>query len=562
MKKARKTVIAITAVLAVVGIASAVTGTVIKKNISAAEYKDAVAIGVSDVGSRYSVKMDTDNIFESVDNLHCYQIDFPDESYITIPLIGYNARASVNSSSYSSANGYMTVNVKATPSGTDKVIADYYDQDYEEKLAKLRKLKEDGIPEDSTLTEEKLDFAIQVYEEAAGDIGYNTNLDSVTSYEFEIVDISLYNTLSLAGWLVAVPMLIVLAYALLGIKIRGSRLALGTVAVILIVAIGLGIYLRNDITAMLSLNEIAHNIYTMRVDSDYKLDKLLVDGSYDENSVARWVSQNLFWNLPVDLDISEFSCCSFACTSPDGNHLFGRNYDHYPTDTLIFYSEPEDGYASIATTDLAILNMGGDTKLREPSSLYGRAFLRAAPLLTSDGINEAGLGVSCLSLDYTDMSQNTGKTGLYLPVAQRAILDKCASVDEAIELLKSYDIKTMVGRSFHIFITDKTGRSVVAEWVDGELIIVEANQVTNFYMSAETHSPCDRYDKLVERLTDKNGILTEDEAMTLLMDVSQNYEDIKTEWSCVYDLDNFKLYYVSDMDTANVYEISRETFIK
>lgn len=37
----RKTVIVITTVLAVAGIASAVTGKVIKKNISAAEYKDA-----------------------------------------------------------------------------------------------------------------------------------------------------------------------------------------------------------------------------------------------------------------------------------------------------------------------------------------------------------------------------------------------------------------------------------------------------------------------------------------------------------------------------------------
>lgn len=560
MKKTRKTVIVITSVLAITGIASAVTGTMIKKDICAAEYKDASVIEAADIGKRYSVKLDTDSIYENADGLYCYQIDFPDDSFISIPLIGYKARTSVDSSSYSSANGYMTVNVKATPSGTDKVIADYYDQDYEEKLAKLRKLKEDGIPEDSTLTEEKLDFAIQAYEEAAGDIGYNTNLASVTSYEFEIVDISLYNILIAFGWLVAVPMLIVLAYALLGIKIRGSRLALGSAALILVFAIGLGIYLRNDITTMLSVKEYAPDIYTIRVDSDYKLDKLLTDGSYDENSLARWVSSNLFWNLPIDLDISEFSCCSFACTSPSGNHLFGRNYDHMPTDTLIMYSEPEDGYASIATTDLAIVSMGGDNKLREPGSLYGRAFLRTAPLLTSDGINEAGVGVSCLSLDYTDMSQNTGKTGLYLPVAERAILDKCASVDEAIELLKSYDIKTMVGRSFHIFITDKTGRSVVAEWVDGELEIVEADQVTNFYMSSDTPSQCDRYDTLVQRLRDKNGILTEDEAMTLLMDVSQDYEHIKTQWSIVYDLDNFKLYFVSDMDTSNVYEISRETF--
>ena len=454
----------------------------------------------------------------------------------------------------------MTVTVKATPEGTGKGIADYYDKYYEEKLSKLKKLKEDGIPEGSTLTMEKLDNAIAIFEEAASDEGYKIVMDSVTSYEFEVVDVRLYNILITVGWLLAIPMLITLAYALLGMRFKARHLVLGTCAAILIAAVCLALIARKDISTMLSLKEYAPGIYTMRIDSDYKLDKILEDGPYDENSVAKWVSENMFWNIPIGLDISDFGCCSFACTDPSGNHLFGRNYDYKRTDALIFYTEPENGYASIAVTDLAIVNMAGDSKRHEPDSLYGRAFLRAAPLLTSDGINEAGLGVSMLSLDYTDMSQNTGKTGLYLPIAQRAILEKCASVDEAIALLGNYDIKTMVGRSFHIFITDKTGRSVVAEWVDGELKIVESKQVTNFFMSAPERDQCDRYDTIVKRLADRNGVLNSGEAMTLLMDASQNYKTNKTEWSCVYDLDNFKLYFVSDRDASKVYEVTRETF--
>ena len=80
MKKTRKTVIVIASVLAVACIAAAVTGTVIKKDISAAEYKDASVIEVADIGKRYSVKLDTDSIYENADGLYCYQIDFPDES--------------------------------------------------------------------------------------------------------------------------------------------------------------------------------------------------------------------------------------------------------------------------------------------------------------------------------------------------------------------------------------------------------------------------------------------------------------------------------------------------
>lgn len=560
MKKTRKTVVIITSVLAVAGLAAALTCTAIKKEISKAEFKDAGTINETDIGKRYSVKLDTENLFEGGQDLYCYQIDYGDDSFITIPVRGYKSDSSVNSSSYSSANGHMTVNVKATPEDTGKAIADHYDKDYEEKLIKLKKLKEDGIPEGSNLTMEKLDFAIEIYEEAASDEGYKINLESVTAYEFEVVDVGLYNILTAAGWLAAIPMLIILAYALLGIRFKARHLVLGTVALILVAAIVIAIMVRKDISTMLSLKESSPGIYTMRIDSDYKLDKILTDGTYDENSLARWVSENMFWNLPINLDISEFACSSFACVDPNGNHLFGRNYDHTGTDALIFYSEPENGYASIAVTDLAVIGMAGTSKVREPGSLYSRAFLRAAPYLISDGINEAGLGVSMLSLGYDDMSQNTGKTGIYLTVAQRAILDKCATVDEAVALLKSYDMKTMVGRSFHIFITDKTGRSVVAEWFDGKLVIVESKQVTNFWLSSEEHSQCDRYDTIVKRLSDKKGVLNSSEAMALLMDASQDYDDIKTEWSCVYDLDNFKLYFVSDRDTSNVIEVTKDTF--
>ena len=560
MHRSRKTVITITAVLAAAGLVSAVTGTAMKKRVSSAEYKDAGRIDAADIGKSYSVKLDTESLFEGGQDLYCYQIDYGDDSFITIPVRGYKSDSSVNSSSYSSANGHMTVIVKATPEGTGKAIADYYDKDYEEKLIKLKKLKEDGIPEGSNLTMEKLNFAIEIYEEAASDEGYKTNLESVTAYEFEVVDVRLYNILTAAGWLAAIPMLIILAYALLGIRFKARHLALGTVALILVAAIVIAIMVRKDISTMLSLKESAPGIYTMRIDCDYKLEKILKDGTYDENSLARWVSENMFWNLPINLDISEFACSSFACVDPNGNHLFGRNYDHTGTDALIFYSEPENGYASIAVTDLAVIGMAGTSKVREPGSLYSRAFLRAAPYLISDGMNEAGLGVSMLSLGYDDMSQNTGKTGIYLTVAQRAILDKCATVDEAVALLRSYDMKTMVGRSFHIFITDKTGRSVVAEWVDGKLVIVESKQVTNFWLSSEEHSQCSRYDTIVKRLSDKKGVLNSSEAMALLMDASQDYDDIKTEWSCVYDLDNFKLYFVSDRDTSNVIEVTRETF--
>ncbi len=120
MQKSRKTVIIVTAVLAAAGLVSAVTGTAMKKRVSSAEYKDAGRIDASDIGKSYSVKLDTENLFEGGQDLYCYQIDYGDDSFITIPVRGYKSDSSVNSSSYSSANGHMTVNVKATPEDTDR----------------------------------------------------------------------------------------------------------------------------------------------------------------------------------------------------------------------------------------------------------------------------------------------------------------------------------------------------------------------------------------------------------------------------------------------------------
>lgn len=559
MNRKRKAVIIVSAALAFAGLAAVVTGNIIKKANANTPKVETEALSGKDIGRRVAVKLERNEIIPLDDELCYYQIDYGENDFIIIPVRGSNT-LKVGSDFVSNDGGYITVNVNKTREGTATYIADTFDAMYKDTLRKLQDYKKNGIPEGKNLTEEKLDQYIAIYEFVTSKESYDLNVKSVTPYEFEVADSGYYNLLIFVGMCLAVPALLVLLYALLGIKVSGKKLAAGTAALVLAGAVFTAFLLRKDITTMMSFKEYAPGIYMMRIDSSYKLDKILKDGSYSESSLASWASQNLLWNIPVNVDISEFACCSFACTTPEGDHIFGRNYDYKTTDSMIFYTDPENGYASIGITDLGIVNMAGPTKTKDPGSLYGRAFLRVMPLLTSDGINEAGLGVSMLSLDYKNMSQNTGKTGLYLPVASRALLDKCATVDEAIALLKSYDIKTMAGRSFHLFITDKSGRSVVAEWIDNELVITESDAVTNFYMSDPDHKPCSRYDTIKARLNKTGKVMSYREAMTLLMDASQNYDDIKTQWSCVYDLDNFKLYFVSDMDTDHIYEINRDTF--
>ena len=132
------------------------------------------------------------------------------------------------------------------------------------------------------------------------------------------------------------------------------------------------------------------------------------------------------------------------------------------------------------------------------------------------------------------------------------MLDKCASVDEAIRLLSSYDMHSDLGGTYHLFITDKSGRYVVVEWLDGEMVTVEHPCCTNSVIAPGKHygegSPDERFATIEQSLG--KGTVTEKDAMAVLENVKNNR---MTEWSCVYNLDNFTISICLDSDYSKVY---------
>ncbi len=96
----------------------------------------------------------------------------------------------------------------------------------------------------------------------------------------------------------------------------------------------------------------------------------------------------------------------------------------------------------------------------------------------------------------------------------------------------------------HFLITDKTGKSVIIEYVNGEIIVIpneEAWQVcTNFIVhesSEDTKKSCRRYTKAQAFMNEKNGRLSEEEMMNLLDEVSQR----STCYSAVYNMNTGKV---------------------
>ena len=181
-----------------------------------------------------------------------------------------------------------------------------------------------------------------------------------------------------------------------------------------------------------------------------------------------------------------------------------------------------------------------------------------APL---DGMNEKGLAVSVNMIQDSDtIGQNTGKPGLTTTTAIRLLLDKAATVDETIDLLGQYDMHASMGYMMHLAIADNTGRSVVVEYINNEMVVVETPVVTNFYLAEGekngigTSQSRERYDILMETLA-AYDTMTTDGVRDALNSVSKdNFGEFEsTEWSVVFDLGNLTARYYHRENYAENY---------
>ncbi len=369
-------------------------------------------------------------------------------------------------------------------------------------------------------------------------------------------------TMTLIGTLVA-------AFSLLLIKFSSKAVALGTIFLLLAVIIIASILYRKRIGTFVSLKEYAPGIYSLNCQADYRLQNALDSNISTEAGFMSFVSEELFWGMPINISQTHFGCSSFAVEATDGHRLMGRNYDYPETDMLMIYTDPTDWYASISMADIGLLGLGADEGEVDPLSAGVRLLSPMLPYVSVDGINEAGVGISILQLDGEEIHQNKGKPDILMNVAIRAILDTCGSTDEAIAFLEAYDMHSMIDRSFHLFITDKTGKSVIIEWIDNEMIVTEGYAVTNHVLGKDDSSfapdtdSMTRYTTLIKDISSSSGAIDGETAMSFLSDAALRSDDpdrMQTEWSCIYDLNDFKVTLCVDTKYDSSYTVTPEIF--
>ena len=282
-----------------------------------------------------------------------------------------------------------------------------------------------------------------------------------------------------------------------------------------------------------------------------------------------YLADNLLSGLNLgELLGSIFGCSTIAVQSPQGEALFGRNFDWGSCEAMVVLSQPEGGYASLSTVNMDFItrNAGGIVgmalKLDEVKTL-------AALYAPLDGMNEKGLAVSVNMIqDTASIDQDTGKPDLTTTTAIRLLLDQAADVEEALELLSQYDLHASMGMMVHFALADASGRSVAVEYVDQEMVVTETPVLTNFYLAEGekqgigTEQSHQRYEILTERLSQSDAMTMEEVRDALDRVSKDNFGDEfeSTEWSVVLNLaaGEARYYHRENYKRAYVFHIQKQ----
>lgn len=322
----------------------------------------------------------------------------------------------------------------------------------------------------------------------------------------------------------------------------------------------------NVITLTSEIVSLADGLSAVKYKGDDGFQDFLEQGgASSDQEVMRYLTEQMLSSVPgLSFFGDIFGCSTLSVRSPEGEHLFGRNFDWNRCEALVVQSVPEEGYASLSTVNMDFIRAGVGMDLEQ---LPDRIKVMAALYAPLDGMNEKGLCVSVNMIEDSDtIDQKTGKEGLTTTTAVRLLLKQAADVDEALALLKQYDLHASMNMMIHFALSDTSGRSVAVEYVDDQMVVTDTPVVTNFYLAAGekqgigTEQSHTRYDMLMDVLKN-NDTLSMDGVRDALDRVSKhNFGTPETtEWSIVYNQDSGEAayYHREHYDTVYRFSVSR-----
>lgn len=320
------------------------------------------------------------------------------------------------------------------------------------------------------------------------------------------------------------------------------------------------------------IRQIENGLSAVRYDGDYWFSQFLEQGGASSDSeVVQFITGQLqLGSADIGFGTGGFGCSTLTVKNTEGETLFGRNFDWENCEAMIVQSAPSDEvespphmgsaerYASISTVNMDFIRSGYGAGLSNLPDEIKTLIALYAPL---DGMNEKGLAVSVNMIQDSDViNQDTGKPDVTTTTAIRLLLDRAADVEEALTLLRQYDMHSSMGMMVHFALADKSGRSVAVEYIGNEMVVTETPVVTNFYLApgekqgigtSQSHT---RYEILMKRLNE-GGAASMDGVRDALDSVSKdNFGEFEsTEWSIVFNLEQGEARYYHRENYENSY---------
>jgi penicillin V acylase-like amidase (Ntn superfamily) len=348
---------------------------------------------------------------------------------------------------------------------------------------------------------------------------------------------------------------------------RWKRLLKRIAIVLTVLTLCAGYALKDHIRTLDSLRRIpGTNAYVMDYYIDYNMAEVRdhgIDVDHVEDSLIgvfcpRWIIpaiarlKSAYLDEPIATIPTGEHCSTVMLHTNSGHVFFGRNFDYKHDSCLILKVHGRNGQSSVAVLDLHYLNLDRDDLDR--TSLIQRIPLLFAPYYLQDGMNEYGVAVSDMTVKNVRTPDDPAKPNIIHSAAMRIILDYAKSTDEAVELLKQYNIH-FVAETCHLMIADATGKSIVVEFIDGQLKQTTTREnwqiCTNHELCGKSEQEncqsCSRYKLASGELAGLHANADASDVMKVMQSVSKTD---RTMWSSVYDLSSreFRIAYRQHYD--------------
>ena len=304
----------------------------------------------------------------------------------------------------------------------------------------------------------------------------------------------------------------------------------------------------------LSAEKMDDGLYYMEYRGDDGFDKLMAEGGFESaDQMSSYIIEFLskgHYKPEVKTQKTDFGCSALTVRTPEGGVLMGRNFDFPSALGVVLHTIPNHGYETITTFNVKFYGFGEDYK---PEGFKNQYLALAGLFFALDGINEKGLAIADLMAgDTIQTHQRTSKPDLTTTAAISYLLKNAANVDEALNLLRDIDMHSDIGSAHHYAMADATGKHVVVEYVDNEMVVVESPAVANHYLceaklNVGLIEGDNRYAQLCERYDQTGGIMSEQQLTETIESVSQPERKgfLGTAWTMVMDLKHPSVTYYS-----------------